>query len=612
MPSFLGLAAGMAGAIVLMLAGGAGAAAAESDPALLHVGRTVWGFDNTVQRRTFFPLSVEVKNLSPRPWTGRLRLLRSAGARTQVGAPLELEITLQGDEQRWVQFVPYLMDENETWVVEWGAESPQRLELPPVMRGPPPFVLIFSEDAVSSGTGVLRRMPEELFPTTVAATEGLGGVVLNSAPFWRGARAQTFLDWLAMGGQVVLLHNDQGVFPHFDSPLDFLNFEGEEVKFGSGRVRRLPVRATDLDLDQAREKVFRSEISDQIALQNSYRPGPYGTLSYSFLGAFDGGVDGLTFRQLRNAVAFSRRWWLIYLAVAGYLLMLFPYCYRIGHQDRRVRGFYGAFFATAALFSVLFGLLGQVGGAAQNRMRSVALVQPVRGDVSAVMQWCQLAAVKGGTYSIDNPGTGVVSSTCQETESVPGVLDASLAGRATFTMPPASTRTLLQRYKLTIPRPAPAVEQLIVEPMLIEQLSVSIAGCFDGSPFWAVAVYHGRVHHLRLSGSVLELDRTRPATSLDAFLAAPSQWKTTMWGATTPVEEEVPETDRELYEELTRPLLLRLYTGGDANSPVPRGIHADHVRLAVLVPLPAEMRRPGTPFVDEEGAALFIYDLPTN
>ncbi len=194
---------------------------APSDPSLLHLEEVRWGFDNNIQAQEFNLLSLKVRNVSSNPWSGPLTLTRVLSGRQPLGIPLQLDIALGPEETRWVQFTVMLNDSMEGWLLDWGGGEFGTLELQVPAAGPRPTVLIYNPDTVLSTIGPLRRMPEELFPQTLAGTASLRGIILHSVPFWTGARVRTLREWLNGGGRVYLLKTSQGGYPQFPSGMDF-------------------------------------------------------------------------------------------------------------------------------------------------------------------------------------------------------------------------------------------------------------------------------------------------------------------------------------------------------------------------------------------------------
>jgi hypothetical protein len=575
----------------------------QDDPDLLHVAETRWGFDGTIQKRTFIPLSVLVQNVSPAPWEGRLRLFRWAGTDHRLGMTLELEVSLQPDESRWVQLVPYIVDDLENWTLTWGPEERHRIEMTNLTVGVRPTVLIFDRAAVAPPGGALRRMPEELFPTSVTATDGLRGVILSHAPFWQGARAQAFLDWLARGGRVYLLHDEEGRFPRFPAPLGVLNDSRETFRVGTGTVRHIPRQVGEIDLEFARRELFNDDWphSHAVSLTRQFNTATPSTFSGSW------SPNGDLFRGLASVAEFHRQWWLIYSCVLGYLLMLWPGCYVVGVERRDVRRFYTLFFGTAVGFSVLFVYLGQLGASARNRVRSVALAHSLGEGRFDVTQWSVAANVNPGTFTLAHAGTGRTYSTCQDLEHVDGRFLIGHESEVHLTMLPASTRTLLHRTRISIDRPVPRLVESELGPAGLERVQFSVRGSFERRVWKALAIFRGQVYELEPEGGMLVSNRIKRPESISTFLERPSHWKLNRWGMWEQEDEELMPRSRQ-YIEMIRPLTGNSF--GLKQEITPRLLQMDSgsLRLLVYTPMPNEFQPRGSDFPDQQGCALFCYD----
>lgn len=595
-----------------MLLGGLGVArAVDSPPDMLQVNEARIGFDGTVQRRTFLPLSFEVRNLSTVPWKGTVRITRNTGRRQRLGAVVEIEVSLQPEEARWVQAVVYVLDEFEDWLIEWGPGERNRYLVSNFQVGPRPTILVYDPDAVNPAAGVLRRLPEQLFPTSVAATAGLRGVVLAHAPFWQGARARAFVEWLSNGGRVYLLQNEQGAYPSFPQVLEMLNQPDSRFPVGLGLVQRLPLRLTDLELDEARSRIF----NDDIPSPARNRPDLRGVSG--FLGN-DGGNswvrDQKLFSHLAELAKFERRWWLIFLAVFLYFIALFPGCYRLGRGAKDIRPFYLAFFGAVVGFSILFGLLGQLGAGTLNRIRSAAIAQSLGNRRYLVTQWSHAATVKEGERHVQHATQGTWYSTCQETEKVDGTFAVGNETLVTLTMPPASSRTLLHTGTLTRIRPDALLSDVLVENERIDRLSFSINGCYDAPVQQAIAVHQGNVYRLSEASGMLSLDHTKPVVPLLQELADDQRWRNLLpiWSpfGFLPTSTRDKNLSRQArYREMSWLLVGNAFGLSEGIPSRQLRLRNDVVRVMVQVAMPEEFFSTSPDFPDQEGAVLFVHDF---
>lgn len=572
-----------------------------SDPDLLNVIETHWGFDGSIQESTALPFSVLVQNVAPVPWEGRLRLTRSSGGGHRFGAPIELPVSLQPEERRWVQFVPYVIDVQETWILSWGEEPRHRREMASIPAGERPTVLIYDRDAVTPPGGVLRRMPEELFPTSVTATHGLRGVIFNKPPFWPGARGRAFLEWLALGGRVYILLDESGNFPQFNSPLEVLNDSRERFSVGQGHVRRIPRKVGDISLDDARREIFNDD-------WRAPPPAAPRVPDYGYVIAPYWVPNQDLFRELKPLTRFERRWWLIYLTALAYLAALFPGCYSIGVNRRNVRGFYLTFLGTVGLFSLSFILLGQLGASTQNRIRSVALARSLGDGSYDVTQWSSLANVNPGEYAVSHRGGGRWYSTCQDTEQVEGVLTGGSDSGVTLFMPPASTRTLRHCSRLTLENPLPKVMEFQQDASGLERVTVSIGGCFDGRVREAFFVWRDQIYDLKLErGSlVLEKEATHRVLLRD-YLNRPYDWDWDFWGRSRFDDEDVSHSVR--YERMLRSLAGNSFGLTREIEPRRLKLNPGTLRLFIFTTMPDEFLDTVGMFPDQQGCVLFSYDV---
>src|SRR5581483_5623718 len=84
-------------------------------------------------------------------------------------------------------------------------------------------VILDDPNSVMSKGGQMKfHLPDNLFPPFATATDALQLVILDHVPRWEESRRQAFLDWLYLGGTVVVLHDSSGKFPDFAGPMSIL------------------------------------------------------------------------------------------------------------------------------------------------------------------------------------------------------------------------------------------------------------------------------------------------------------------------------------------------------------------------------------------------------
>ena len=576
-----------------------------SNPDLLEVGTPRLGLDGTVRELTFLPLNVEVRNRSSAIWQGTMTLYRGRSPEDATALPLKMELLLQGDETRIVQFTPLFVEDLDSWTLVWGPEKSHRISISAPRRADRTIVLIDAVEAVSSDRGTMRRMPADHFPLSVTGTDGLDAVLLDAIPFWQGARAQAFRDWLFRGGQVILLHDHTGRYPVFPAPLEFLNIEGERAEFGRGKILRRPQQANEVSANQLQEELFpafrTASPASAMAIQARNQTIGNAVQAQELLSVF-----------LNDRAAFHRPWLLIYLFVLAYLLALFPGCYLIGRNSKHVRSFYAAFLSTSAAFSVIFMLLGQLGGQEQNRIRTLAIAEPLENGAFDVSSWSRIAAARGGDYQITHSGMGVQYSADQYFERRSGEILAGRAPEIRLSMPPASFQSISQRARVTIPdRRPPVVQKSEFLGEQLDSLTIEPYPPIRNRIIEAFAIYRGVVYPLDQQGGVLTLNRIQSRKTLARLGAEASS--DLQWGLGRRGTFRMPRSgstdDAELESNYTGATDLLLLYGWELYDPrmVRERMRDDSsLWIATLEELPDELRAESESFPDQTGAVLFL------
>ncbi len=196
------------GAAVVLLFGTGTASA-------IDIGEIRWGFDGRATPQSFNLLSVLVTNNGPSPFEGKLELRESIGSGQRVGAVLAEDLYIAPNSSRWVQFHPYVKEAYEEWWLQWGRRAGERADVRrPVLQNQGLVMLVASDDVLGVGRAI-RQFPDYLFPPMVTATDGLKEVLLDHVPQWEESRRQAFYDWLYRGGQLHILKDADGSYPHF-------------------------------------------------------------------------------------------------------------------------------------------------------------------------------------------------------------------------------------------------------------------------------------------------------------------------------------------------------------------------------------------------------------
>jgi len=573
-----------------------------SDPDLLVVGQTQWGFDGSVQRGKFVPLSIELKNASELPWSGTLQLRKSVGIIHEVGARTEITVSLQGNESRWVQIVPFVDDNSDNWTLSWGPLNNHRAEFNSLKNGPDPTVLIIDPDAVSPEAGPLRKLREDLFPNSVTSTDSLRGVVLAHVPFWQGARANAFREWLHNGGRVYILLDDDGNFPSFPKNLGFLNSQSLTTKYGTGVIKRIPREVAEIDLNFARKNIFTDDVrpkTKKTINTNNYQTNPRSAI----------------FSNLRKDAKYERSWMIIYISVCAYFFVLFPFCYRVGREQKYVRYYYLAFFGSVTLFSLLFIILGQVGANSQNRIRMATLAHHTFDGSFDVTDWAVLANVNSGELTATFDGSNQHISTSQTMDPIDGMIHLDVEPDFTFTQPVDSSTTLLVRRRVTTPMDKPVIDGFEMAGNSIMKLGVSHS-LFE-NPQKTVAcwaVHKGLVYELDIENQKAELPIPIRKKTIMMTISPSPEWQFGRWGLFGRKSEEEESLTWKEQADLLFPPMLKQDLGMTNMNHEPRlmVLPENIVRMCIAVQSSDEFLGTSSDFPDQRGTTLFVYDLPVN
>jgi hypothetical protein len=197
-----------------------GVAAAQA----LEVRQVVWGFDGRVIPGRFNPVSFLMVNSRPGAFDGRITLSPTLGFGGERGARYIQNAFIGPQSSRWVQFEVFIGNDMEEFVLSWGPGPKDRETFDrQIQTGPPACVWLVDANDPLAKPGAFKSFPDQLFPTTVSATDGLDSVILDYTPRWEPARREAFLDWIRRGGTLHLVHGTNGELPVFSDTLAVLN-----------------------------------------------------------------------------------------------------------------------------------------------------------------------------------------------------------------------------------------------------------------------------------------------------------------------------------------------------------------------------------------------------
>ncbi len=387
-----------------------------------------WGFDGKVRPGHFNLLSVLVDNPGARAFDGTLALDDRRGMEKSVGASLVQPIYLAAGTRRWVQFHVCVNQPGGEWHLRWGKGGHEAIDA--AQFGPPARVLLIDPESAFATPGGLRAFPDDLFPTTVAATDALDAVVLDHAPRWEAARREAFLDWLHRGGTVHLLRGADGQFPQFPETLAVLNTTDPRTRSGAGII--------------VRHEASRGEVSEA-SLNAEGFPAPELKNDGRIF------IYNLDTALLQKLAALTRPeivWWLIYLLTVGYVWVVGPMHYRWSKRLPYARSI-ALLLAIVAGFGGAFAFAGRRGSNETQQIRALAIAHSLGGGRYDVTQWISAFATRGDFYTLAHASPANLYSTGSEFDSINGAIYAGRDGHFDVDIPLYSTRPFLHRGVLS-------------------------------------------------------------------------------------------------------------------------------------------------------------------
>jgi hypothetical protein len=543
----------------------------------LEVKETRWGFDGRVVQGHFNILSVRVAQNGARAFDGELVLRETRGGEGNVGAPLVQPLFLTPGTERWVQFTPFISAEYE-WLIEWGRGPKERLKIDPAKSGAPATVLLADPTSAFASENRLKIFPEDLFPATVAATDGLDAVALDHVPRWEAPRRAAFLDWLRRGGLVHLLRGANGI-PTFDGDLAVLNVGVPRERVGAGLV--------------VRHDTTRAECSAEFLTRAGYAPRELvegkGNVLYGFDQALLRGLAGLT----RPEIA----WWLIYLLTLAYLTIIGPLHYRWSKRyDYRVS--LGIFLGTVVAFAIAFILAGRRGSGEVQIVNSVSIARSLGERRFDVMQWASAFATDGDLYKLTHSAPANLYSMTSDVESVNGRILNGRDGYFEVDIPLYSSRPFLHRGVMNGDDTNVQVSEWTNDRITLQagkdfpsgvgrMWARSNTGFLEFEKHGGEWTWNRGVHPPQLEQNVFD------SKKLEVINALQFQETALLW------------------DNLFLPLVASALGGveGMPNRSPARDLPRDQLQLFIYAPVPAGFHMQGKGFRHEKGWVLYVQDV---
>jgi hypothetical protein len=604
----------------------------------IEVKQAVWGFDGQVVLQRFNVLSLLIDNPGAAPFEGMITL-RKVAMGQQVDAVVVEPVYLSPFSSRWVQFYPYVKSEYEGWEISWGKGRTENFTPTQARSGKRAVVLLDDPDSIPQSAGAVKRLPENLFPPHVTATDCLAAVIIDHQPRWDPARQKSFLEWIKRGGRVCILRNPDGNFPEFSGELQLLNSAPEKLRLGSGSVFRE---------ERTRRQVDQSFVENVVAAPAAAAaeeplpeappaqidPDSIPTKDGMFFSRYHWAVEGTLLTHLKNMANPRHSWLLILFLGLVYLGAVFPGCYAVGQRfagDYRYT--FGFLLGTIALFSLSFFFIGRRGYEERTAVHSVALARQITPGIFDVTQWSSAFVVDGGDYSITHEGSSRIYSSCQDEEKVLGEIRNGPDAHFLADMPPFSSRAFSHRAQVQAEPIEVEVEHLagvqgtLTEPPRILNAAKAVSPRPDRNllsltlrkgknfprEYRKLSVLYGRrLYNLRDGEGSLELGteigQLTNLMHLDNYNEFGSlvvkPWNGTVW----PMREREP-TQKEIFEAMMYPILARHLEILDGESLESFLLPGDRAKLLIYADLPEALFLKDSRFSPQTGRVLYVVDL---
>jgi len=582
----------------------------------IDIEQVEWGFDGQVVAHRFNVLSVLVGNPNPEVFEGVLELHKSIAGAGRVGAILVESVYLAPYSSRWVQFYPYTSNAYEEYTLFWGGGAEQRYGLPKPRVGEPARILLDDPDNLLARGGLLKKLPDNLFPANSTATDSLQAVFIDHVPRWEGARRTSFLEWLRRGGFVHVLRGADGEYPRFSDDMAVLNSPLQRRRIGGGYVIRHNIGRNDVDqnfLKRAVELERRStrtpgdELDEVAQVKRPFASGAATITEGYFYGISES--DWTILGHLKSMSNPDHNWPAIYGLSLIYSLIIFPGCYLLGRRRIDYRLVFGAMLLAVAVFSLMIGLVGRRGYGEATSVHSVAIARPLDKNVCDVTAWSAPFATTGGDYEIVHNGEGRLYSTAQTREAVNRFIDNGAEAVFLADIPPFSSRPFTLRARVECPVPELNVTNW--QPgRILRQLAFTTGDGFPDDVNTVHALYRNRIYTLEAIGNEWKLaPKSQP---LAVFL----QYDETamQYGASTnpfafdPFASDDQAPDKR-YDALIKPLIARGLGLQDGDSVQKFELLDDRVRVFVYGALPEELYLKNDRFTRQRGRVLYSIDL---
>ena len=549
----------------------------------LEVRETIWGFDGRVAPNRFNPISVLVDNPSGAAFDGALSLSASEGPGTRRGEYVQ-PIFLAPRTARWVQFQVFIGQHVPEHTVRWGRGAKDYYELtsPPAL-GPPACIWLRAGDNPFAALGGFKAFPDELFPTTVAATDALEAVVLDHVPAWEAARREAFLDWVTRGGTVHLAQAADGRWPVFAEGLEALNSEVEVQRIGAGRVVRHGVGAREMN-----EKYLAERGYPAATFRQNKTPIIYD-------------LESILFRRLCSLTRPQVSWPLIHLLALAYIAAIGPLHYRFRRRlDYRLSIL--LFLGVVALFATGFAVVGRRGYGESQTVHSLAIARALGGGRCDVTQWVSAFATTGDLYTLKHTSPSNLYATDPSSEATDGRMLNGKDGRIQMDIPLYSAQTFVHRGVMPGDDPSVRVEKWEQKGEEFTALRLALGPGFPKDFKQARAIVGERVYELVMKDGALQ-----PQNPVGQLLSWPFSRD-----ELSPLTHHLPfnKVNFEEHRTLAPLLAARALEIPDVfTHTITSGSARADLRLLVFASSPPTFHLRGSGFDRERGWVLYVQDV---
>ena len=552
----------------------------------LEMRQVLWGFDGRVVPGRFNPVSVLMANPGGAAFDGTLTFAPTLGYGGPRGAAYVQPVFVGPGGERWVQFETFIGSGVEEFSVIWGRGAKERevfdRQLP---TGPPACVWLVDASNAFARPGAFKAFPDQLFPTTVAATDGLDAVILDYAPRWEPARREAFLDWLRRGGTVHLVHGANGELPVFTDTLAALNGDGETLRVGAGQV--------------VRHSVPRTELRPETLLARGFPPRELLTPQNPVVHNF----EETLYQRLSSLTRPKVSWWILNSLTFLYIAVIGPVAWRMARRmDFRwsIAGFLGA----VALFGAAFSIVGRRGYGESQTVHSLSIARSLGGARWDVTQWLSAFATSSGQYTLTHAAPANLYATSASDDAARGQIFNGKDGKFLADIPLFSSRVFTHRGVMQGDDLGTEVEKWETGQSQLSALRIKPGPGFPKDVISVSALCRGRLFTLALRNGAWELgDSGTPLAEVFG--------REKLQPLTYNNRYSISNTSPEDGLSVMLPLLqARALGAGEMSRQVSeRALPPNQARLLIAARAPAGFHMKGKGFGHENGVVLYVQDI---